>query len=412
MLMQISEARRMHGTSERDGTVYQVWRQDKEQKVRLTIGTRPDGSPWLSPWLKIEDHHGPARHQHKFFKGQNVKLTTQGADFSQAKITPAGENNANPEPQHATDYHETSQYASSRTRLGPDFEERWLASGAQVSGQDPDKISQALVRWGAKPQAQNDNNEPWDGPDPSQANPQKRHLKWVGSPGNTPQQNGDAITTQFDQNVKTETTATGILHKVQSGGSAMPIPDTGDGTAQRTTTDNMQDSNILRKIHDLVNQLTTSSQHTSGQVTHIIMDQAGNIATKVLQKNQIIHQLQDANGNFSSILQQAEQVMHQVTGSGGTSTLQITGSAINLNSKSVQINTDTFSTPTTAPSIPVVNSSGNAPLVVIPTQWSIEAALVIGANIYPNMSLPEQQIAAGLSPAANMPPVNLTKIGP
>lgn len=377
MLLQIAEARRMHGTSERDGTVHQVWRQGKEQKVRLNIGTRPDGSPWLSPWIKIEDHHGPSRKQHKFHKGQNVKMTTPGADFSQAKVTPSGENNAHPEPEHADDIHNTEQYAASRVRTGPDFEERWLASGGQVTGTDPDQVSVVLKRWGAKPQNDNDKGQPWDGPDPNQASPQKRDLKWAGEPGNTPTQNGDAITTQFDQNVKTETTGTGILHKVQSGGTKMTIPDSGDGSASKTTIDNMKDGNILRKINDLMNQLQTITEHTSGQIAHTIMDQSGAMVTKVMQKNQIIHQIQDSGGNISTILQQAGMQLLQV----GSSSIQITDGQININSQSISMNGGDGMSSSSAPSIPSVDSTGNAPLITFAMNWSINSVFSINANM-------------------------------
>jgi hypothetical protein len=408
MLLQIAEARRMHGTSERDGTIHEVWRQGNEQKVRLNIGQRPDGSPWLSPWLKVEDHHGSLREQQKFHKGQNVKMTMAGADFSQAKVTPSGENNAHPEPQHANDYHETSQYASMRVRTGPDFEERWLDSGGQVQGgssggqssqqdKDPDKLSTVLTRWGAKPQDQDDKMQPWEGPDPNQSDPKKRHLKWAGEKGNTPTQNGDAIVTQFDKNVKTETTKSTILHKVQSDdGQQMPIPDTGDGTAQRTTSDNMQDADVLRKILDQASGKTTSTHHKNGDITHIVQDAMGNVSRITQQMNQIIHQMQGADGSFSTILQQGQKIFHQVTDSSGTSMLQITGSAITMVSKSINMNTESFSAPSLPPLQPAVSPSGDAPLIVIPQQWSIAAGLTPLTNIPGQWSIQSSlSVAAG-----------------
>jgi hypothetical protein len=366
MLLQIAEARRMHGTSERDGTVHQVWRQGKEQKVRLNIGKRPDGSPWLSPWIKVEDHHGSLREQQKFHKGQNVKMTTPGADFSQAKVTASGENQAHPEPQHATDYHETSQYASARKRIGPDFEERWMASGGKVSGQDPDKVSTVLERWGAKPQDQEDKNQPWDGPDPDEASPKKRILKWVGDPGNTPNLTGDAIVKQFDKDTKIELTTGSILKKVQSSdGGQMSSPDAGDGTAMQTSTDHIVDGVIGRIIHNTSVGKTTSTVHKNGDITHIIQDISGNITQITQQMNQIIHQVK-SGGQSSYILHQAEQIMHQV----GQSTLQITSGAININSPSLNLNTSSVTTPSSI-NIPQVNSSGDAPAVNF--LWDISA---------------------------------------
>jgi hypothetical protein len=384
MLLQIAEARRMHGTSERDGSVHQVWRKGGEQKIRINMGKRPDGSPWLSPWIKTEDHHGSGRKQHKYHKGQNVKLSAAGADFSHAKVTPAGENNAHPEPQHATDYHDTEQFAAKRTRVGPDFEERWMASGGQVQGQDPDKIATVLKRWGAKPDNQNDKGEAWDGPDPNQADPKKRDLNWVGKPGNAPVQNGDHITTQFDKDAKTEHTSGSILKKVQSSdGGQMSTPDTGDGTASRISTDQVQDGNILRKVKDLITGKITSTVHMNGDITHEIQDAQGNLTRITQQLNQMIHQTQSSNGDFSTILHQAGKIFHQVTSGGQTSTLSITGSNIDLNSQSVNVNSNSFSTPTSAPAEPTVSSSGDAPLVVIPTLWSIEAGLKASMNFNP-----------------------------
>lgn len=422
MLMQIAEARRMHGTSERDGSVHEVYRKDGEQKIRINVGKRPDGSPWLTPWIKIEDHHGALREQHKFHKGQNVKLTAAGADFSQAKVTPAGENKAHPEPDHADDVNQTSQYGKHRSRIGPDFHEHWLAGDSQnmaavpggTSSQskqvDPDKESVVLNRVGAKPQQQQDKGQPWEGPDPNGGSAKKQRLTWAGTKGNTPTVNGDVIVTQFDKHTKTEHGAGNILNKIQSAdGAAMTSPDAGDGSAQKITTDLMQSGIVTRKIHDTVAGKVTSTVHSNGDVTHLIEDLMGNKSKITQQMNQTIHQHQTAGGDFSFILQQSGKIFHQVTSGGQTSTLQISGGAVDINSQSVNINGNSFTTSSTPPATPVANSSGDAPLFVIPELWSIEAGFVIEANVNPYMAQKWMLEGQHLTAASVVPQVLISR---
>lgn len=244
VLLQLAEARRMHGVNERDGTIDSVWRQDGEQKVRVNIGIRPDGSPWLTPWLKVEDHHGTTRRQRKWHKGMNVKVSTVGADLSQATVTPHGENQGHPEPDHADDYNETEQYARHRSRLGPDFAEHWLANqdqnytqsnstaetsdqGSQDQGQsqaqDPDQLAVVLVRLGQKPQSQQSQSQAWDGPAPSGGSPQKRYMVWAGSAGNVPQQLVDSILHQFNDKTLSRLEDGIITHQVGSQESSAAI---------------------------------------------------------------------------------------------------------------------------------------------------------------------------------------------
>lgn len=378
ILYQIAEARRIHGTNERDGTIHQVWRQNGEQKVRVNIGQRPDGSPWLTPWIKLEDHHGSARQQRKYHKGQNVKVSTVGADFSKATVTPHGENTNHPEPKNATDNHESYQFGQRFERSGPDFSERWMADSHALSGStaDPDQVAKVLQRWGAKPQQQQDQNSPWDGPDPNQGSPQKRILSWVGDPGEVPKQNGDAITWQFDKDAKTELTNHNVLRKVQSpDGPPMQSPDAGDGGAQQVSIDHLGNGTLLHQIKTAFGQIITTALHQNGDITHTIQDAQGNTSRITQQANQVIHQLQGANG-FSMIIQSAEQIMHQV----GNSILQITQGGINIQTPNLNLNgannVTGFSSPPPEPSVDPTTGTGN-PILAI----DISAALTVEAKI-------------------------------
>lgn len=392
LLLQIAEARRMHGISERDGTIHEVYRKDGEQKVRVNMGMRPDGSPWLSPWLKVEDHHGSARHQKKWHKGMNVKVSTVGADMLKATVKPHGENKDHPEPDHADDKHETEQYDKQRSRRGPDFEERWLAdtsslglaSGVVGQGQsstnseqkDPDKVSVVLSRWGAKPQDDQDKLQPWEGPPPTGGSAQKRHLTWAGTAGNTPTQNGDAVVNQFDKNVKTEHTADHVLQKVQSNdGQAMPIPDTKDaGSAIQVTINHMVDGVVTHLIHNTALNKVMSAIHTNGSITHTVQDADGNVSTIVQQAQQMIHQIKGQDG-FSVITQGSGQIMHQV----GSSVLQILNSEINLSASEVNVNGVAISGYTQPPVTPDA-FNGNDP-DLLGTLWPIGATLVASVGL-------------------------------
>jgi hypothetical protein len=390
LLLQLAEARRMDGTQDRFGTVHQVWRQNKEQKVRINMGNNPDGEPWLSPWLKVDSHHGATRTQKKFHKGQNVKISAVGADFRNATVASHGENKDHPEPDHADDIHETTQYGTSRTRTGPDFEERWLASAGQLNGQDPDQVSVALTRWGAKPSNQQDKNQPWDGPDPKAGDPKKQHLNWAGTPGTTPAVTGDAMVHQFDKDSKIEVVMGSVLKKIQSpDGGNMSSPDAGDGSATRTTTDAASDGNHTRKVKDNASGKTTSTVHSNGDVTHIVQDLLGNVSRITQQMKQTITQMKGADGSSSTMLMQAAKMFMQVTdASGKSSSIQISGGAITLNSAAVNINTDGPSSPPSPLTIPSVNASGDAALIVIPTLWQASANLTAVTN------LPQKHVGA------------------
>lgn len=383
ILFQLAEARRMHGVSERDGTIDSVFRQNGEQKVRVNIGMRPDGSPWLTPWLKVEDHHGAARHQHKWHKGQNVKVSTVGADLSKATVKPHGENINHKEPDHADDINETSQYAAHRTRTGPDFAEHWLAGvGAteqttqSTNSKDPDKVSVVLTRWGAKPPAQPDKLQPWEGPPPTGGDAQKRHMTWAGTAGNTPTQSGDAIVTQFDKNVKTEHTEDHVMQKVQSGGiGQMPIPDSLNASGGvKVTISHLMDGVLTHIVHDTGLNKIVSAIHTDGSITHTVTDAMGNTSTILQQAQQMIHQVQGQD-EFSVITQGSGQIMHQV----GNSLLQILKSEINISSGNVNVNGQAIQGFSQPPVSPGTTNGDSVP--VIGTLWSIEAGLVVATTL-------------------------------
>lgn len=411
MLLQLAEARRMHGSQDREGTIWQVWRQNKEQKVRVVIGIRPDGSEMLSPWLKVDSHHGTSRTQKKFHKGQNVKLTSVGADFRQAMVSAHGENKDHPEPDHADDIHETSQHGTVRHRTGPDFHESWLskpgggfgggggtgnfnsrlgalpggdlgAAGAIGTFSDPDKDSHALARMGAAPQKQPDKNEPWDGPSPNGGDPKQQHLHWAGTPGNTPMVKGGSIVSQFDKDAKSEVTMGAVLRKVQSSnGLAMSSPDEGDGSATRTSTDKTTDGKHERQVKDNASGKTSSTVHSNGDISHIVQDLAGNISRITQQMKQTITQMKGADGSASTLLMQATKMFMQVTQGGKSSSISITGGAISLNSAAVNVNTDGPSSPASPLTIPSVNANGDAPLIAIPTLWQAAASLAVVTNL-------------------------------
>ena len=74
LIFSLAEQRRKDGISDRVGTVHEVWSQNGEQKVRVNMGTRKDGTPWLSPWLHTEDHRGAHRQEEKYHKGMTLKF--------------------------------------------------------------------------------------------------------------------------------------------------------------------------------------------------------------------------------------------------------------------------------------------------------------------------------------------------
>ena len=192
LLHEIAELRRQQ--NDRDGVVHKVWSKNGEQKVQVQIGWKPSTNgakpePVLTGFCGTDDMRGPMRTEMKYTKGQPVRVSAVGGNYRNARVSPSQESQKHQRPQHATDYHATSQYDRVRHRYGPDFEEHWIAKKAEddqqqqeeedspeataesseqaeIKPEKKDDVSSAtaLFRIGKKPQDQKDKEEPWDGP--------------------------------------------------------------------------------------------------------------------------------------------------------------------------------------------------------------------------------------------------------
>jgi phage baseplate assembly protein gpV len=108
----------------RHGRVHEV----KDGFIRVEIGKRPDGQPWLSPWLAQGDtHFGNVREEQPYKVGQNVTLICPGGDPAQATLLPYSPNDANKRPDHADDETHTYQWGDLKgtQRGGDDAIWRW-----------------------------------------------------------------------------------------------------------------------------------------------------------------------------------------------------------------------------------------------------------------------------------------------
>lgn len=249
-LRSVAKSRIVQGAQDIMGTVWQVWRQGGEQKIQALLGMTLDGNPILSAWTKVETQHGTHREQHKFHKGQNVKISGGvSADPRQASITPYGENTAHPEPKYANDYHHTYSHGDYHFRKGPAHHDRFITqsqqgggsgggqaqsrlgatSGSSSSGsssQQSDPYQDAILvhRHGFKPQVQQQQG-PWDGPDPNSPSdgnqPGQQHLHWAGDQGEVPDLGQDKVHhVQFGGKTKTRHTDGMKQSTVQSQGFA------------------------------------------------------------------------------------------------------------------------------------------------------------------------------------------------
>lgn len=237
-LFELAEQRRQNGISDRMGTIHQVWTQNGEQKVRVNMGLRQDGTPWLSPWLHTEDHRGAHRHEEKYHKGMNVKLSAVGGDFRQATVSPHGENQAHQRPNHATDTEMAEQYDTLREGHGHDFHEHWLApqsteaaaqgqqAPTQMTEEKKDDVSKAivLIRIGARPQNEQQQQGAWDGPPTTGGKPKSKLLVWVKGKGQkAPPDIADEIHIQFADKTHTVLTDGQIIHRVGTSTSITSI---------------------------------------------------------------------------------------------------------------------------------------------------------------------------------------------
>lgn len=99
VMFELAEHRRKTAHGDRVGYVHEV----QKDKMRVVIGIKNDGSPWLSPWLHTTDHRGGTSERDVYKKGQNVRLSATGADFRQATVSPYAESKSFPAPDHADD---------------------------------------------------------------------------------------------------------------------------------------------------------------------------------------------------------------------------------------------------------------------------------------------------------------------
>jgi hypothetical protein len=129
VLFELAEHRRKTATSDRMGTVHEV----SKDKIRVNMGLKADGSPWLSPWLHTTDHRGGTTERDFYRKGQNVRLSAVGADFRQATVSAYAPNQANPPPAQADSAgpnSKTLQAGPVRTTVDADGSHNvWIADG-------------------------------------------------------------------------------------------------------------------------------------------------------------------------------------------------------------------------------------------------------------------------------------------
>jgi len=103
IMMQQSWDRRINGMSNRQGWVHEVGdgKNAPKDMVRVCMGIRGDGSPWLSPWIHTTNMRGGARERRMFKVGQNVRLSSQGGDMMQSTVSHWAENKSFPAPDQA-----------------------------------------------------------------------------------------------------------------------------------------------------------------------------------------------------------------------------------------------------------------------------------------------------------------------
>jgi phage baseplate assembly protein gpV len=111
VLFQIAEAHRIAASSDRDGYVHEI----QKDKMRICMGIRPDGSPWLSPWVSTSDHRGGSRERDMYKVGQNVRMSSPGGDHRQAIVSPGSESTSFPAPDVADQYLDSNQQPYAKT---------------------------------------------------------------------------------------------------------------------------------------------------------------------------------------------------------------------------------------------------------------------------------------------------------
>jgi hypothetical protein len=97
LLFQVAEHRRQTAHSDRVGNVTEV----QGNKMKVQIGLKKDGTPWLTPWIHTTDHRGGERQKEVYAVGQNVRVSATGADYRQSTISPYAPNQQHPQPDQA-----------------------------------------------------------------------------------------------------------------------------------------------------------------------------------------------------------------------------------------------------------------------------------------------------------------------
>jgi hypothetical protein len=109
LLFHVAELKRAAAYNARMGTIHEI----KGDKMRVNMGLKHDGTPWLGPWIHTTDHRGGETQQEVYKVGQNVEMSALGADYSQASVAPHGPNETAPGPKHAKEGSSTWQQGDS-----------------------------------------------------------------------------------------------------------------------------------------------------------------------------------------------------------------------------------------------------------------------------------------------------------
>lgn len=119
----------------RHGYVHEVMDQGGERKVRVVMGIKDDGKPWLSPWLHAEENAGGSQEQHLLEKGMNVIVTAHGGDFRNGTFSHSAPSKSFPQPPHAPKVNGyTSAHGKLRTSHNKPSSSGGGGSGASLSG--------------------------------------------------------------------------------------------------------------------------------------------------------------------------------------------------------------------------------------------------------------------------------------
>jgi phage baseplate assembly protein gpV len=109
LLFQVAELKRQASYSARMGTIHEI----KGDKMRVNMGLKHNGEPWLGPWVNTTDHRGAETQQEVYKVGQNVEMSALGGDYAQASVAPHGPNEKTPAPSHASEGNSTWQHGDS-----------------------------------------------------------------------------------------------------------------------------------------------------------------------------------------------------------------------------------------------------------------------------------------------------------